>query len=67
VQRRDRRRVVDHALERVGQADQLAQPAERHLLELGRDRRRPPEHRLLVQRGREELRETPGALAVMAK
>ena len=63
VQRRDRRRVVDHALERVGQAEQLPQPAERHLLELGRRRRGAPQHRLLVERGGQELGEDAGRAA----
>ena len=60
VQRRDRRRVVDDALERVGQAHQLPQPAERDRLEFGRRRRRAPEHRLLVERRRQELGEHAG-------
>ena len=50
VQRPDRGRVVDHALEGIGKSDQLTQPAERDFLELGRRGRRPPEHRLLIER-----------------
>ena len=55
VQRRDRGRVVDDAVERVGKPDQPPQPAERDLFQLGRRRRRPPQHRLLVECRRQEL------------
>ena len=60
VQAGDGRRVVDDPLERVGQAEKLPQPAQRHLFELGRGGRRPPQHRLHVQGGRQELGEHPG-------
>ena len=60
VHGRDRRRVVDHAFESVGQADQLAEPAERDRLELGGGRRRAPQHRLLVERGRQKFGEDAG-------
>ena len=40
---------------------QALQPAERDLFELGRRRRGSPEHRLLIQRSRQELCEDPGS------
>src|SRR4029079_12133888 len=63
VQCGDRRRVVDDAVEGVGQADQPLQPAQRDLLELGCRRRRAPQHRLLVERRREKLAEDAGGAA----
>ena len=60
VHGRDRRGVVDHAFESRRQADQLAQPAERHGFELRGRRRRAPQHRLLVERRRQELGEDAG-------
>ena len=57
VQARDRRRVVDDAFEGVGQAHQLTQPPERHLLEFGHRRRGPPQHALRVERGGQQLRQ----------
>ena len=48
------------SFEGIRQADQLTQPLQRHLFELGRSRGRSPEHRLLVERGRQELREHAG-------
>jgi hypothetical protein len=60
VQRRDRRRVVDHPVERIGQREQAAQPGERHLLELGGRGRGAPQHRLLIQRRGKELGEHGG-------
>jgi hypothetical protein len=61
VQRRHRRGVVDHALERRRQAHQIAQPAERDFLELGRRRRGTPQHRLLVEPRAQHLGEDAGA------
>ena len=49
------------------EAEKLAQPVDRDLLELGRRGRRAPEHRVHVQRGRQELGEDPGSLPEMAK
>ena len=63
MHRRDRRRVVDDAFECPGQPDQLAQPAERHLFELGRGGRRAPQHRLLIERGGQEIGEHAGSAA----
>ena len=40
-------------------ADQLPHPVEDELLELGGGGRRPPEHRVDVQRGDQELRQDP--------
>ena len=60
-ERRRRRRVREQAVERVGQPERLAQPPDDDALELGPDRRRPPQHRVLAERGREELAEHPGA------
>src|SRR5262249_47506659 len=60
VERRDRGRVVDHSLEGLGEPDQLPQPREGDLLQLGRRRRSPPEHRLLVERRAEHLAHHPG-------
>src|SRR5439155_15539453 len=54
------RRVVDDAFERVGQAEKAAQPGKRDLFEFGRGGRRPPEHRLLIKRGREKFGEHAG-------
>ena len=61
MQRGDRRRVVDDALERRRQPDQLAQPAEGDFLQLRGRRRRAPQHRLHVEAGGEHLREHAGA------
>ena len=63
VQRGDRRRVVDDSLEVATQAEQLPEPAKRDLFELRRRRRRPPQHRLNVERGGQELREDAGRAA----
>ena len=56
-ERRDRRRVLDVAVPLGGQAEQLAEPRERQLLELGDCRRGAPEHPVGVQRGGQQLRE----------
>ena len=63
MQRADRCGVVDDAFEGLRQPDQPSQPGERHRLELRRGRRRAPEHRLLVERRRQELGEHPGRAA----
>ena len=47
------------AVEAVGQAEQLPQPVERHLLELLERRRGAPEDAGLVQAGDEQLGEDP--------
>ena len=60
VHRGDGCGVVDDTFECVRQADQLPQPAERHGFELGRRRRGPPQHRLLIERRRKELGEDAG-------
>ena len=54
---RDRCRVVDHTFERVGQADEPPEPRERDRFELGRRWRRAPQHRLLIERGAQKIRE----------
>ena len=55
--------VVDHAFELGRQPEQLPQPAERHLFQLGRRRRRAPEHGLHVQGARQQLRQHAGRAA----
>src|SRR3954464_1092524 len=59
MERRYRGGVVDYPFERGRQTDQLTKPSERHLFELRCGGRGAPEHRLLVERGREELGEHP--------
>ena len=59
-ERRRRGRVGDEPVERIRQAERLAQPADDDPLELGRDRRRPPEHRVLAERRGQHLAEDPG-------
>ncbi len=60
VHRRDRRRVVDDAFERVGQTDQPSQPTERDGFELSRGGRRAPQHRLLIECGRQKVGQDAG-------
>ena len=48
------------AVQRLGQAEQLPQPVERHLLELLQRRRGAPEDPDLVEPGDQELGEDPG-------
>ncbi len=45
----------------VGQPEGLSQPPDDDLLELGAARRRPPQHRVLVDRRRQHLGEDPGS------
>ena len=45
----------------VRQPERLAQPVDDDLLELGADRRGPPQHRVLAERRRQHLAEDPGA------
>ena len=62
-ERRDqarRGRVLDVPVERLGQAEQLPQPVERHLLELLQRRRGAPEDADLVEPGDQELGQDPG-------
>ena len=59
AQRGDRRRVVDDAAEGGGQAEELPEPVEDDVLQLGGGRRRAPEHGVDVERGAEELAEDP--------
>ena len=54
------RRVLDVPVHAGGQAQQVGEPLERHLLELLERGRRPPEDPDLVERGDEQLREDPG-------
>ena len=51
----------------VGQAEQLPQPVERHLLELLQRRRGAPEDADLVERGDQQLGEDARLAAVVAK
>ena len=44
-----------------GRPSALAQPAHDHALQLRPDRRGAPQHRVLAQRGRQQLAEDPGA------
>ncbi len=55
--RRGGRGVLDVPVPVRGQAEQLREPAQRHLLELLQRRRRAPEEADLVQRRRQQLRE----------
>jgi hypothetical protein len=55
MQGRDRRGVVDHALEGIGKADELPQPAERHRFQFRRGGGSAPQHRLLVERCGEKV------------
>ena len=48
-QRRGRCRVGQQAVEAVGQAQGLAEPVDHDLLELGGDRRGPPQHGVLAE------------------
>ena len=67
-ERRRRRGVGQQAVERVGQPERLAQPADDDALELGPDRRRPPQHRVLAERRRSRISPSiPGPDAVVAK
>ena len=54
-QRSDRGRVREQPVELVGQPERLAQPGHDHGLELGPDRRRSPQERVLGERGHEQL------------
>src|ERR671919_1845368 len=54
---RRRRRVLDVAVQAVGQAEELTEPVDGKLLKLGRSRRGAPQHRVHVEGGGEELRE----------
>ena len=63
VQRRDRRRVVNHAFERLRQPEELPEPAEGYLFQLCRGGRGPPQHRLHVERGGKKLRQHAGGAA----
>ena len=56
-ERRGGRAVLDVAVPGRRQAEQVGEPGERDLLELGRGRRRAPEHRVLVERRDQELGE----------
>ena len=58
--RRDRSRVVDVTRPVGIDAEHLPQPVERTILELRRRRRRLPEHRVHVQRRRQQLGEDSG-------
>ena len=60
VIRPDDARVLDVAVERLGQAEQLPQPVERHLLELLQRRRGAPEDADLVEPGDQQLGQDPG-------
>ena len=60
-QRRGRCRVGDETVEPVGQTEALAKPVDHDLLELGADRRGPPQHRVLAEDGGEHLAEDPRA------
>ena len=63
VHRRHRGRVVNDAFEGVGQADQPPEPRERDGFEFGGGGRGPPQHRLLIERGRQEIGEHAGRAA----
>ena len=58
-QRRGRSGVGQQAIEPVGQPERLAEPVDDDLLELGADRRRPPQHRVLAERRGQHLAEDP--------
>jgi hypothetical protein len=69
-QRDERRRrggVGQQPVEGVGQAERLAEPVDDDLLELGPDRRGPPQHRVLPEPRRQHLAEDPRPDAVVAK
>ena len=62
-ERRGRCGVLDVAVQAGRQPEQLGEPVQHDLLELGRRRRGDPRHRVHVQRGDEELGEDPGLRA----
>ena len=58
-QRRRRRGVLDVAVQAGRQPEELREPVQRDLLELGRRRRGRPRHRIRVQRRDQQLGEDP--------
>jgi hypothetical protein len=58
--RRRGRGVLDVPVPAGGKPEQLREPGQGHLLELGRGRRGPPENRDVVERRRQQLGEDPG-------